>query len=377
MSGYTKRAIGTGVVTVAVLAAIGLYVGAVPDQRAGLGRGDAHARRRAAVPGHRPGGRRDRPAPTWVSYYASTPTASNWQHETTYVLPAQHAGARHDLPVRRRLGPAQPVHLAGERHRRRHVHAQRQADAGDRPRTPPRTCSRSRRWGSRSRSQGVADNAKNPCGNAPCSLSNAHQDDHVHVPHAGQGPLPLAVLRALRGGIHRRLRRPDADGRVHGRLHQGRMSATADADERASHFRNVALLWLMATVILTPIVIFVLGPGLPPGQRHRRGGRPGRRQHRAAGARRRRWRWRVLVYFSATALWAFRERDPQRAVVDGPPIRGNSSVQFWWLIVTTATGAVPRRLRLGQAARRRRRRRPGAEPDRRSRRTPTARCRFR
>ena len=41
----------------------------------------------------------------------------------------------------------------------------------------------------------------------------------------------------------------------------------------------------------------------------------------------------MLVYFGY-ALWAFRERD-SAAVVDGPPIRGNSSVQFWWLIVTT------------------------------------------
>ena len=39
----------------------------------------------------------------------------------------------------------------------------------------------------------------------------------------------------------------------------------------------------------------------------------------------------VLVYF-AYALWAFRERNPE-VVVDGPAIRGNSSVQFWWLIV--------------------------------------------
>ena len=42
----------------------------------------------------------------------------------------------------------------------------------------------------------------------------------------------------------------------------------------------------------------------------------------------------MLVYFGY-AIWAFRERNPD-VVVDGPPIRGNSSVQFWWLIVTTA-----------------------------------------
>jgi cytochrome c oxidase subunit 2 len=98
------------------------------------------------------------------------------------------------------------------------------------------------------------------------------------------------------------------------------------------HFRNVALLWLVATVILTPIVIFVLGPGLPPGNG----------SDQAAGqvadnivlmALATPVALAVLVYMGY-ALWAFRERTPD-VVVDGPPIRGNSSVQFWWLIVTT------------------------------------------
>jgi cytochrome c oxidase subunit 2 len=41
----------------------------------------------------------------------------------------------------------------------------------------------------------------------------------------------------------------------------------------------------------------------------------------------------VLVYFGY-ALWAFRERTPD-VVTDGPAIRGNASIQFWWLLVTT------------------------------------------
>lgn len=83
---------------------------------------------------------------------------------------------------------------------------------------------------------------------------------------------------------------------------------------------------------MVPIVIWVLGPGFPPGngtvQAH------GQVVNNtvllalatpvALG---------VLVYFGY-ALWAFRERSPE-TVVNGPPIRGNSTVQFWWLIVTT------------------------------------------
>jgi cytochrome c oxidase subunit II len=102
-------------------------------------------------------------------------------------------------------------------------------------------------------------------------------------------------------------------------------------DER-NHFRRVALLWLVATVILTPIVVFVLAPGMPPGN----GSVESSGQvvdntvllglaTPVAMA--------VLVYF-AYALIVFRERDTS-LVLDGPAIRGNPSIQLWWLVTTT------------------------------------------
>jgi cytochrome c oxidase subunit II len=102
--------------------------------------------------------------------------------------------------------------------------------------------------------------------------------------------------------------------------------------DETHHWRNVVALWLIATVIMLPIVIFVLGPGLPPGNG----------SVEAAGqttdnivllATATPVALGVLVYM-AYAIWAFRERTPE-VVLDGPAIRGNSSVQFWWLIVTT------------------------------------------
>ena len=102
-------------------------------------------------------------------------------------------------------------------------------------------------------------------------------------------------------------------------------------DER-HHFRNFALLWIISSVILTPIVIWVIGPGLPPGNG----------SVEASGQ----VTDNIVLLAMATpvallvldyllfAAWAFRERTPE-VVVDGPPIRGNSSLQFWWLIVTT------------------------------------------
>jgi cytochrome c oxidase subunit II len=103
------------------------------------------------------------------------------------------------------------------------------------------------------------------------------------------------------------------------------------SDER-HHFRNVVLIWLLANVIMVPIVIWVLGPGLPPGN----GSVEAHGQvvdNIVLLALSTPVALAVLVYFSY-AVWAFRERN-RDTYVDGPPIQGNASVQFWWLIVTT------------------------------------------
>ncbi|MGI8864298.1 MAG: cytochrome c oxidase subunit II [Solirubrobacteraceae bacterium] len=99
-----------------------------------------------------------------------------------------------------------------------------------------------------------------------------------------------------------------------------------------NHWRRVVLWWLGASVIATPLVIFAAAPGLPPGN----GSVEASGQvvdntvllgisTPVALA--------VLVYF-IYALIAFRERQPE-AVLDGPPIRGHSRVQMWWLVGTT------------------------------------------
>jgi cytochrome c oxidase subunit 2 len=98
------------------------------------------------------------------------------------------------------------------------------------------------------------------------------------------------------------------------------------------HFRNIVLLWVLATVIMTPIVVFVISPGLPPGNGSvEASGQVADNTVLLATATP--VALAVLVYLGYV-LWAFRERTPE-VVVDGPAIRGNSSVQFWWLIVTT------------------------------------------
>lgn len=99
-----------------------------------------------------------------------------------------------------------------------------------------------------------------------------------------------------------------------------------------NHFVRLVLWWLLVSVIGTALVVFVVGPGLPPGN----GAVESAGQVTdntvllalsvpVAAA--------VLVYL-AYVLIVFRERDHD-AVLDGPAIRGNASIQLWWLVSTT------------------------------------------
>lgn len=99
-----------------------------------------------------------------------------------------------------------------------------------------------------------------------------------------------------------------------------------------NHFRRIVLWWLVVSIIGTALVVFVVGPGLPPGNASvESSGQVADNtvllaiSVPVAAA--------VLVYL-VYALIVFREREPE-AVLDGPPIRGNSSIQLWWLVSTT------------------------------------------
>ncbi len=113
------------------------------------------------------------------------------------------------------------------------------------------------------------------------------------------------------------------------------MSAEAPTrDQPPRHdVRNFAVLWLLVSVIMTPIVIWVFGPGLPPGHG----------SNEAAGqvvdntvllALATPIALGVLV-FVGYSLWAFRDREPE-AMAEGVAERGNPSTQFWWIVATSA-----------------------------------------
>jgi cytochrome c oxidase subunit 2 len=100
-----------------------------------------------------------------------------------------------------------------------------------------------------------------------------------------------------------------------------------------NHWRRLVLWWVAASVVATPLVVFVAAPGLPPGNGTVESSGQvvdntvllGISTPVALA---------VLVYFGY-AMIAFREREPA-AALDGPPLRGHAGIQMWWLITTTA-----------------------------------------
>jgi cytochrome c oxidase subunit 2 len=99
-----------------------------------------------------------------------------------------------------------------------------------------------------------------------------------------------------------------------------------------NHFRRVLLIWLVASIIATPLVIFVLAPIVPPGNATVQSAGQvtdntvlfGLSTPIALA---------VIVWFLYTVI-VFREREPD-VIVDGPPLRGDARIQIWWVVITT------------------------------------------
>jgi cytochrome c oxidase subunit 2 len=110
--------------------------------------------------------------------------------------------------------------------------------------------------------------------------------------------------------------------------------ATVDTarPDGVQHGRRVLVLWLVLSVIATPIAALVIGPLIPPGN----GSVQGQGQV---------FDNQVLIAVSAPiivfvvvvlgyTLIAFRERDGAAA---GLPVRGDSRLQVLWIVITSAT----------------------------------------
>jgi hypothetical protein len=116
----------------------------------------------------------DDPHPSWVSYYQTNIHDTNWQHKTTYVLPAntlvhvtvfQYDG---DSGLRNAFISQATGTVGGTFTLNGQTVQAIDPDTASHVFAVPQL-------GLSVPLQGVDDNAKNPCGNAPCTLSQAHQ----------------------------------------------------------------------------------------------------------------------------------------------------------------------------------------------------------
>ena len=201
--------------------------------------------------------------------------------------------------------------------------------------------------------KGVDDNAKNQCGFAPCSLSNAHDTITLHVPHR-QG-------RATTGGSASSRARLASSTASAGRCRPSATWTATSMWSKRSHAERIAALTIVGTIVVIPLMICVLGPSMPPGDCDERREEPGVRQHRAA-------RGDDSVHglhpraTCSTRLRAFRVRKGDTDDRDGAADQGPPAVTSRVACDDDRRGAVPCDVRVGGAAReQRRRRRSGTE----------------
>lgn len=171
MNSYIRRVVAITVAVVAACAAIGLYVGLylinVPGSAAAVKTTSGSHLYLATVPA----AELSDPHNTWVSYYAVNSASGDWQHSTTFVLPANSlvhvtiyeydtaTGLRNPLWAQP-TGTVGPVLIDGK------------PTSVVNPAAPAHTFAIPQ-LGLSVPLPGPTS-MKNLCSNAPCSLSNAH-----------------------------------------------------------------------------------------------------------------------------------------------------------------------------------------------------------
>jgi cytochrome c oxidase subunit 2 len=111
----------------------------------------------------------------------------------------------------------------------------------------------------------------------------------------------------------------------------GAAGGSAGSAPEPRHGRRIATIWLVASVVVIPLVIWVVGPHIPPYHDSQQA----TDQHEvnvlltALAAPVLLFIW---VYF-AYAIAVFRHRGPE--IIDGPPIEGNARIQLTWLAITS------------------------------------------
>lgn len=110
------------------------------------------------------------------------------------------------------------------------------------------------------------------------------------------------------------------------------MSSRETASQEIRHGRRIVVVWAILAVICAPIVYFVWGPHMPPGNATLQAADQ-QEVNRVLGTVVAPILLFIWVYF-VYAIATFRQTGD--SVQDGPPIRGNSRIQGWWIAITSA-----------------------------------------
>ncbi len=186
MTSVTKRLVGVVVGVVLVCAAIGLYAGLylanVPGSAAAQTTSAGTHLYLATVAASE----LTDPNPNWVSYYVVDANSQNYQHKTTYEVPAHSLVTITIYQYDSQTGLRNPFlsQATGT------VGGTFQLNGKTTQAIGPDTASHVfaiPEWGVSVPLYGIPDSAKNPCGNAPCSLSNDHETITFQVRTPGPG----------------------------------------------------------------------------------------------------------------------------------------------------------------------------------------------
>jgi cytochrome c oxidase subunit II len=104
-----------------------------------------------------------------------------------------------------------------------------------------------------------------------------------------------------------------------------------ETPDEPNHTLRFTVIWVIATLIAMPLVIFVIGPLLGPGNGSEQASGQGS-DYTVLAATATPVLTLVVLYLLYAVVFF---RQPQGAALEGPPLRGHARVQTTWIIVTS------------------------------------------
>jgi hypothetical protein len=186
VSGAAKRLLGVTVGTVLVCVLVGLYIGLYLTNVPGSASATPTPTGARLYLGTVPAAALTDPHPDWVSYYSVSPTSTNWRHVTTYDLPAHSLVKITIYQYDSQTGLRNPfISQAEGTVGGNFVLNGKTVNSID-----PDTASHVfaiPQMGVSVPLYGIPATAKNPCSNAPCSLSQDHSTTTFTIRTPGPG----------------------------------------------------------------------------------------------------------------------------------------------------------------------------------------------